>query len=97
MRKRPADYSTLSQRIRAVRTDLYGETGGPILARRLRIPLRSLARMETGAPFPGLLILKLIEVTGVNPLWLLSGDGERFDRATISKLDWSRPKMRSSE
>jgi hypothetical protein len=59
VRKRPGDYFTLSQRIRAVRTDLYGEAGRPILARRLRIPQRSLAQMEAGSPFPGLLILAL--------------------------------------
>jgi hypothetical protein len=86
MHESEADRCALSERIRAVRMDLFGEHGGPNLARRLRIPERALARMEAGRPIPGELILKLIEVTGVNPHWLLHGEGERF-RQPAFQLD----------
>ena len=46
------EYATLSERVRAVRLQLFGECGGPMLARRLGIPQRRLARMEAGGPIP---------------------------------------------
>ena len=97
MRESPGEYSRLSERICAVRMDLFGECGGPVLARRMGIPLRLLARMEAGSPFPGLLVLKLIEVTGVNSLWLLSGEGERFGQPTLCTVEGRRSSMRSAE
>jgi hypothetical protein len=96
MRDREADYTALSERIRGVRTDLFGEQGGPILARRLRIPQRTMARMEAGRPIPGVLILRLIEVTGVNPHWLLCGEGERFVQPALSLVGSRRPGPRSA-
>ena len=77
--------------------DLYGECGGPILARRLRISQRRLARMEAGSPFPGQLVLKLIDVTGVNPHWLLSGEGERLGQPTLGPVGGRRTSMRFGE
>jgi transcriptional regulator with XRE-family HTH domain len=49
-----------------------------MLAERLGITQRRLARIEAGGPIPAELILRLIDVTGVSPRWLLSGEGERF-------------------
>jgi hypothetical protein len=72
--------STLPERIRAIRIDLFGECGGPVLARLLQIPDRKLERLETGGPIAAEVILALIEVTGANPRWLQSGDGERYSR-----------------
>jgi hypothetical protein len=72
------EYATLSERVRAVRLQLFGECGGPMLAQRLGIPHRRLARIEAGGPIPAELILRLIDVTGANPRWLLSGEGERY-------------------
>jgi hypothetical protein len=84
MRESDADSSALARRLRNLRIDLFGEDGASILARRLRIPQRTLDRMEAGRPISGALILQLIEVTGVNPHWLLHGEGERFSRPAIS-------------
>jgi hypothetical protein len=50
-----------------------------MLAESLGISWRRLASIEAGGPIPAEIILALIEVTGVNPLWLLSGEGERYD------------------
>jgi hypothetical protein len=96
MRENEGDYSSLSERIRDVRMDLFGEYGGPILAGRLRIQPRTLARMEAGGPVAGVLILKLIEVTGVNPHWLLCGDGEKFGHSALSRVDGGRQRPRSA-
>ena len=86
MHEHQEDNSDLSERIRLVRIDLFGEHGGRLLAGLLRVPQRDLTRMEAGGPIPGLLILRLIEVTGVNPNWLLSGEGDRYDRPASSNL-----------
>ena len=91
MPESPGDYSNLAARVRAVRMDLFGEHGGPVLARLLRIPSRRLARIEAGAPIPALIILRLIEVTEANPHWLLSGEGERYRRPASSRLGGRHP------
>jgi hypothetical protein len=91
MPESPGDYSNLAARVRAVRMDLFGEHGGPVLARLLRIPSRRLARIEAGDPIPALFVLQLIEVTGANPHWLLYGEGERYRRPASSRLGGRHP------
>lgn len=68
----------LASRIREIRESLFGVHGGPLLASKLRIPFRTLHSYETGSTIPAHAILNFIEVTEVNPYWLLTGDGERF-------------------
>jgi hypothetical protein len=68
----------LAGRLRAVRLDRYGEHGGPLLAEALGIPTRIWARYESGATIPGLVLLRFIEVVGVEPQWLLTGEGRRY-------------------
>ena len=68
----------LAGRMRAVRLDRYGEHGGPLLAEDLRIPTRTWVRYESGVSIPGLVLLRFIELTGVEPRWLLTGDGPRY-------------------
>ena len=70
----------LARRIREIRKELYGEHGGPLLARKLLIPYRELHLYETGGPVPAHSILRLIKHTGVNPHWLLTGEGDRFSK-----------------
>jgi hypothetical protein len=77
--------STLSQRVRAIRRDLFGDDGGALLANLLRIPTRRVAQMEIRGPIPGHIILAFIEVTGANPSWLLSGEGERYTRVAADR------------
>ena len=73
---RPSD--VLAGRLRAVRLDLYGEHGGPLLAEALGIPTRSWALFESGVAPPGLVLLRFLEVAGVDPHWLLTGEGRRY-------------------
>ncbi len=76
--------AVLSQRIRMVREDLYGTNGGPLLANTLKIPFRMWLEYEGGATIPAMVILRFIEITEVHPHWLLTGEGDRYQRAEES-------------
>jgi hypothetical protein len=68
----------LSERLRAIRAELFGGRGGPEVARRLGIPIRTWYNYECGVTIPGEVILRFVELTGVDPNWLLHGEGPRF-------------------
>ena len=72
--------ASISRRLRDVRQELFGEHGGPELARRLNLPARTWYNYETGVTVPAEVLLSFIDQTGANPVWLLSGEGERFRR-----------------
>lgn len=81
--------ASLSRRLRDVRQELFGEHGGPELARRLGLPARTWYNYETGVTVPAEVLLAFIDQTGANPAWLLSGDGAKYHRlgeATLSEL-----------
>ena len=67
----------LAGRLRDVRLAMYGEDGGPLLAEIMGLPARTWANYESGVTIPGLVILRFIDVTGVEPHWLLTGEGRR--------------------
>lgn len=68
----------LAERLRTIRTELYGERGGPDLARRLGVPIRTWYNYESGVTVPSEVVLRFIELTSVEPIWLLHGRGPRF-------------------
>ncbi len=70
----------ISSRLREVRQELFGDHGGPELARRLGLPARTWYNYETGVTVPAEVLLSFIDQTGTNPVWLLSGDGPRYRR-----------------
>src|ERR1700760_1278965 len=72
--------ASLSRRLREVRQELFGEHGGPELARRLGLPARTWYNYETGGPVPAEVLLGFIEQTGANPTWLLNGEGPKYHR-----------------
>jgi hypothetical protein len=74
----PVIRSELARRIREVRESLYGEHGGPLLARGMGLPFRTWHNYETGCTIPAQTILRFIELTEANPHWLLTGEGEMF-------------------
>jgi Peptidase S24-like len=82
--------ASISRRLREVRQELFGEHGGPELARRLDLPARTWYNYETGVTVPAEVLLSFIDQTGANPYWLLSGEGERYrreaDLSTLSDL-----------
>jgi hypothetical protein len=81
------NHSTLARRVREVRQELYGDRGVPLLAGELDLPARTWMNYESGVVIPASVILRFIEVTGANPSWLLTGQGDRYTpgRATIRR------------
>jgi hypothetical protein len=69
--------NALAYRLREVRLAMYGEHGAPLLAADLGLLARTWVNYESGVTIPGLVILRFIDVTGVAPRWLLTGEGER--------------------
>src|SRR5437764_6053152 len=72
-----AKYS-LAERLSALRSELYGDRGGPELARQLGLPVRTWYNYESGVTVPAEVILKIIELTSIEPTWLLHGKGPKF-------------------
>ncbi len=68
----------LSERLRTLRTEFYGERGGPDQARELGIPVRTWYNYENGVTVPAEIILRVVELTSVEPIWLLRGEGSKF-------------------
>lgn len=65
----------LTERLRTLRLELFGDHGGPEMARNLGLPARSWYNYETGVTVPGHILSVIAERTEVNPLWLLTGCG----------------------
>ena len=68
----------LSERLRQLRTEFFGERGGPDQARKLGIPVRTWYNYENGVTVPAEIILRIVEMTSVEPTWLLRGEGPKF-------------------
>jgi hypothetical protein len=81
--------ASLSHRLREIRQEVFGEHGGPELARRLNLPVRTWYNYETGVTVPGEVLLEFIVQTGVNPSWLLNGQGSRFQE-TLQRIRLGR-------
>ena len=73
--------ASISRRLREVRQELFGEHGGPELARRLSLPARTWYNYETGVTVPAEVLLAFIDQTGANPIWLLTGEGQHLRRS----------------
>ena len=69
---------SLARRLRMIRRELYGADGIPTLAEALGIPNETWSNYEIGVAIPAPTLLVLIEQTGANPHWLLTGQGERY-------------------
>ncbi|MDB5352318.1 MAG: hypothetical protein JWN86_3565 [Planctomycetota bacterium] len=68
----------LSERLREIRIELHGDRGGSEMARRLNLPIRTWYNYESGVTVPAEVLLRFIELTAVEPLWLLHGKGPKF-------------------
>jgi hypothetical protein len=68
----------LAERLAQLRLELFGDRGGPEMARQLGIPVRTWYNYEGGVTVPAEVVLKIIELTAVEPGWLLTGKGPRF-------------------
>jgi hypothetical protein len=72
-------HGELGSRLRMIREEVYGTNGVADLAEDLGIAIQSWKNYEEiGELAPAQILLHFIELTGVDPLWLLSGKGDRF-------------------
>jgi len=76
----------ISNRLRDVRQELFGEHGGPELARLLGLPARTWYNYETGVTVPAEVLLSFIDLTGTNPVWLHTGEGPRYRRCVEDQI-----------
>jgi phage repressor protein C with HTH and peptisase S24 domain len=81
----------LAERLGALRLELFGDRGGPEMARRLAIPVRTWYNYEGGVTVPAEVVLKIIELTSVEPAWLLHGKGPKFRHTGSSRHDAASP------
>jgi hypothetical protein len=72
--------SALAARLAHLRIEVFGTEGRPEMAKRLGIPCQTWNNYEAGVIVPGVIILMLIELTSVEPRWLLNGAGPMFQR-----------------
>ena len=72
------EQGSLCARAKLVRIDVYGEQGIAAIAEILRVKPEVWASFEAGGEVAGHVLLKFIDATGVNPIWLFSAQGERY-------------------
>jgi hypothetical protein len=81
----------LAERLAGLRSELFGERGGPEMARRLGIPVRTWYNYEAGVTVPAEVILKIIELTAIEPSWLLHGKGPKFRQGGPERRETGSP------
>ena len=79
----------IAKRLVALRSELCGEHGSTKMAKWLGVPARSWYSYERGMAIPGLLILKIVVETSVEPMWLLHGTGPKYRPAESHLTDTS--------
>jgi hypothetical protein len=70
--------AALAERLREIRSDCCGEHGTDFVARSIGAPPQTWQNYEASAVIPGVAILKFIDLTTVNPHWLLTGHGPKY-------------------
>jgi len=77
----------LAERLTTLRAELFGDRGGPELARRLGLPVRTWYNYESGVTVSAEVILRIIELTSVEPMWLLHGKGPKFRPSSADRRE----------
>lgn len=67
----------IAARVRQVRQEKFHDRA-VVLAALLGVPVRTWANYEDGVTIPAPTLLRFIDVTGVHPHWLLTGEGPRY-------------------
>jgi hypothetical protein len=86
----------LAKRLKVIRIEKFGDHGGPELARRLDIPAETWRNYETGVIVPAEVILRFIDVTAVDPRWLLFGLGDKYQTLAPGTAGDHAPKESAS-
>ena len=74
----PSTPDDLASRIRLIRLETYGEDGITDLAEALGLPARTWRNFEDGVRIPGEVLLRFLLLTGAEPHWLLTGEGDKY-------------------
>lgn len=90
-----SNHIDLAGRVRQIRRDLYGESGGSMLAEALGVPARTWRNYESGVIIPATVLLRFLGVTGADPAWLLTGEGEAYRAAATSSRRPAGPPRRA--
>lgn len=82
----------MGDRLRAIRIELFGDDGCDILGDKLGVaPKHWQNYEEIGEALPAQTLLLFIELTGVDPLWLMRGEGRKYRRA--GRMDVPAPNL----
>jgi len=81
----------LASRVREIRLETFGGEDIANVSQAMNIPARTWEHFENGVLMPAWILLQFIEITGVEPHWLLTGKGERY---RISPAKSIRPASR---
>lgn len=76
--------ASLAHRVGVIRREMFGEHDASLLAEALQIPVRTWLNHEAGVMIPAPVILRFIEITGADPYWLLTGEGDKYRPSTDS-------------
>jgi hypothetical protein len=82
----------LAARLKEIRAELYGEDGGADVARLLKIPVETWRKYEAGSVVPAEVMLSFINLTSVDPRWLLFGLGDKFQTLASGAVGDHAPK-----
>lgn len=82
-RKDEESASRILGRIVEVRRDLFGDDGIPAIAEALHLPHRTWMNYESGVVMPAPVLLYFLDLTSVEPHWLLTGRGPKYQRRSM--------------
>lgn len=74
----------LAERLRTIRTELFGDRGLAEFARQLGVPVRTWYSYETGVTVPAEVMLRFIELTSAEPAWLRHGRGPKYQARLVA-------------
>ena len=86
-RRNEASASRIIGRIVEVRRDLFGDEGIPAIADALQLPHRTWMNYERGVVMPAHVLLCFLDLTSVDPHWLLTGRGPKYQGPGRHELD----------
>lgn len=78
MQRPPHGRSPISERVREIREELFGDNSVYQMADALGLPFRTWLNYEAGCTIPAQVLLRFIDLTTAHPHWLLTGNGEKF-------------------
>jgi DNA-binding transcriptional regulator YiaG len=73
----------IAERVCEVRHVLFGDLGIEVLARALNVPAATWRNFERGVTMPADILLEFLEVTGADPHWLLTGEGDSLSTRSV--------------